>query len=61
MNKLGIKSVVCKKFRHFTSKKKEESKENILSRDFSTTDINQKWTTDIINLIVKGNKNLLFN
>ena len=47
MNILGIKSIVCKKFRPFTSKKKVESKENILNRDFSTTDINQKWVTDI--------------
>ena len=38
MDKLGIKSVVYKKFRPFTLKK-VESKENIMNRDFSTTNI----------------------
>ncbi len=47
MNKLGMKSIVCKKFRPFPSKNKIESKKNIISRDFSTTGINQKWVTDI--------------
>ena len=39
MNKLGIKSIVCKKFRPFSSKNKVENRENIIKRDFSTTDI----------------------
>ena len=47
MNKLGIKSIVCKKFRPYSSKNKVESRGNIINRDFSTTDINQKWVTDI--------------
>ena len=47
MSKLGIKSIVCKKFRPYTSKNKVESRENIINRDFSTTRINQKWVTDI--------------
>ena len=47
MSKLGIKSIVCKKFRPYTSKNKVESRENIINRDFSTTGINQKWVTDI--------------
>lgn len=47
MNKLGIKSVVCKKFRPFSSKNKVENRQNIINRDFSTTGINQKWVTDI--------------
>lgn len=47
MNKLGIKSVVCKKFRPYSSKHKVESRENIINRDFTTTAINQKWVTDI--------------
>lgn len=47
MNKLGIKSVLCKKFRPFSSKNKVENRENILGRNFSTTGINQKWVTDI--------------
>ena len=47
MNKLGIKSIVCKKFRPYSSKNNVESRENIINRDFSTTGINQKWVTDI--------------
>jgi len=47
MNKLGIKSIVCKKFRPYPSKNKVKSRENIINRDFSATGINQKWVTDI--------------
>ena len=47
MNKLGIKSVVCKKFRPYPSKHKVESRANVINRDFTTTSINQKWVTDI--------------
>ena len=47
MNKLRIKSIVCKKFRPYSSKNKIESIENIINRDFTTTGINQKWVTDI--------------
>ncbi|MBV4429706.1 IS3 family transposase [Clostridium tyrobutyricum] len=47
MKKLGIKSVVCKKFRPFPSKSKVEEKKNILKRDFNASRINQKWCTDI--------------
>ena len=42
MRKLGIRSVVVKKYRPTSSKKKVESKENILDRDFTTTSINEK-------------------
>ena len=42
MNKLGIKSIVCRKFRPFSSRNKVESRENIINRDFTTTGINQK-------------------
>jgi len=40
MNKLGIKSVVCKKFRPYPSKHKVESRANVINRDFTTTSIN---------------------
>lgn len=46
MSELGIKSVICKKFRPMSSKTKVEDKANMLNRDFTTTDINQKWVTD---------------
>jgi transposase InsO family protein len=47
MKKLGIRSIIVKKYRPTSSKKKIEAKENVLKRDFSTTTINQKWVTDI--------------
>ena len=47
MNDLGIKSIVCKKYKPHSSKAKVEERENILKRDFSTTTINEKWVTDI--------------
>lgn len=46
MKKLDIKSIICKKFKPMPSKNKVESKENLINRDFSTTNINQKWVTD---------------
>ena len=48
MNKLVIKSVVCREFRPYSSRNKIDNRENIINRDFSTTGINQKWVTDII-------------
>jgi transposase InsO family protein len=47
MKKLGIKSIVVRKYRPYSSKKKVEEKENVLNRDFSATTVNQKWVTDI--------------
>lgn len=56
MKKLGIKSIIVKKYRPMKSNTKVENKENIIKRDFSTTSINQKWVTDItyINTIKDG-------
>ncbi|OPJ61567.1 hypothetical protein CLORY_22490 [Clostridium oryzae] len=42
MKKLGIKSIIVKKYRPTSSKKKIEAQENVLKRDFSTTTINEK-------------------
>lgn len=47
MKKLGIKSIVIRKFRPHTSKNKVAERENILNRDFSAAALNQKWVTDI--------------
>jgi len=47
MRKLGIKSIVVKKYRPYKSKNKVEEKENVLKRDFSTNTLNEKWVTDI--------------
>lgn len=47
MNKLGIKSIIIKKYQPISSKSKIEARENVLKRDFSTNTINEKWVTDI--------------
>ena len=47
MKMLGIKSIVVRKYRPYSSKKKVEEKENVLNRDFTATTLNQKWVTDI--------------
>jgi putative transposase len=47
MKKLGIKSIIIKKYRPSSSKMKIEEQENILKRDFKATTINEKWVTDI--------------
>lgn len=47
MKSLGLRSIICRKFRPMSSKIRVEDKENILNRDFSTTTINEKWVTDI--------------
>lgn len=47
MKKLGIRSIIVKKYRPTSSKKKIEAQENVLKRDFNTTTVNEKWVTDI--------------
>ena len=47
MKKLDIRSIVHKKFKHYSSKSEDICGENLLKRDFSTTFINQKWVSDI--------------
>ncbi|WP_446899823.1 IS3 family transposase [Clostridium sp. LBM24168] len=47
MRKLGIRAVVCKKFRPVQSNSKIQGKKNILKRNFNTSSINEKWCTDI--------------
>lgn len=47
MKKLGIQSVIVKKYKPSSSKRNIEERENILKRDFNATTINQKWVTDI--------------
>ena len=36
MNKSGIKSIITKKFRPYSSNDRVEERENVLNRDFST-------------------------
>lgn len=48
MKKLGIKSIVIKKWKpSCQSKAKVEQKENLIKGDFSAKTINKKWLTDI--------------
>lgn len=48
MKRLGIRSVVVRKYKHKANQGKvPDDKENILNRDFTTTTINEKWVTDI--------------
>ena len=47
MKKLGIRSIVVKKYRPNSTKKVYEEGENLLNRDFTTTKINEKWVADI--------------
>ncbi|MBQ9103147.1 MAG: IS3 family transposase [Treponema sp.] len=57
MQRLGIKSVVrAKKYSSFTGSVSGTAVENIPGRDFSTTEINQKWTTDVTEFKVCGKR-----
>lgn len=47
MKKLGIRSIVSKKFKPFSSNSKVYQRKNLINRDFSTSNINQKWVGDI--------------
>lgn len=48
MKNQGLRSVVVKKYRHHSEKGVvPDNKENVLNQDFTTTNINQKWCTDI--------------
>lgn len=48
MKKAGIRSIVTKKYRPYSSKEKVVERENLLNQDFTTTTINEKWVADII-------------
>ncbi len=47
MKQMNIQSIVIKKFHYYSEKVKAEDKKNLLNRDFTTTEINQKWCSDI--------------
>ena len=53
MQKQGLRSVVIRKYKHYTNVVKiPKGKENIIARDFSTNTINEKWVTDITYIYV---------
>ena len=48
MRKLGLRSIIMKKWKAKSSETDNEvNLSNLLKQDFSTLRINQKWTTDI--------------
>lgn len=47
MKSVGLRSVVIKRFRPQKSDSVYAGGENLLNRDFTTTNINQKWVSDI--------------
>ena len=53
MKELGIHSIIIKKFRYYSEKLTFAEKENLLNRNFKTTDIHQKWCTDITYIYTK--------
>ena len=57
MQQIGIKSVVrIKKYNSYSGAVSGTAVENILHRDFSSTAINQKWTTDVTEFKVCGRR-----
>lgn len=53
MQKQGLRSVVIRKYKHYTNMVKiPKGKENIIARDLSTNTINEKWVTDITYIYV---------
>ena len=47
MAKLGLRSIVVKKYTHNSSKTTITERENILNREFDAPSIHRKWATDI--------------
>lgn len=45
---------------HYTKSKPEETAENLLNRDFSTTGPNEKWASDITEIKIPGTSNKLY-
>ena len=57
MQQLGIKSIVrAKKYNSYAGATSGTPVANILNRNFSTTGINQKWTTDVTEFKVCGRR-----
>ena len=54
MKKLGIRSIIVKKFKHHRSKKDLKEYKNIINRDFTTKTINEKWCGDITYIHIPG-------
>jgi transposase InsO family protein len=60
MKKLNIHSVIRKKKKKYISSTPETTAENKLQRDFYATKPNQKWSTDVTEFKVPGEKKKLY-
>lgn len=60
MKKLEIHSVIRRKKKKYTYSKPDATAENILQRDFYATAPNQKWSTDVTEFKIPGNKKKLY-
>lgn len=60
MKKLGIRAVIRKKKKKYQVSSPETTAENILRRDFTATEPNQKWTTDVTEFKIPGDKKKLY-
>lgn len=60
MKKLNIHAVIRKKKKKYKSSTPQVTAENILQRDFYATAPNQKWTTDVTEFKVPGEKKKLY-
>lgn len=60
MKKLNIHAVIRKKKNKYKSSTPEAIAENILKRDFNATAPNQKWSTDVTEFKIPGEKKKLY-
>jgi len=60
MKKLGIQSVIRKKKKKYVSSPPETTAENKLCRDFYASAPNQKWSTDVTEFKIPGEKKKLY-
>lgn len=60
MKILGIRAVIRKKKKKYSASSPETMAENILGRDFTATEPNQKWTTDVTEFKIPGDKKKLY-
>ncbi len=54
MKKINVHSVIRKKKKKYDSIKPETTAENCLQRDFHADNVNEKWTTDVVQLKIPG-------
>ena len=60
MKKLNIHAAIRKKKKKYNSSTPETTAENKLKRDFNATAPNEKWSTDVTEFKVPGEKKKLY-